>query len=85
MLALLYISFFVSEIEKNTKMCFYNRSIPIVGLFLIEQSQEYSRCLWQLKHKMITKALNDKHSVVLESLREWTQTTNGQLMVIKGV
>lgn len=69
-LALLYISLFVSEIEKNMKMYFYNRTIAIVGHLLIEQSQEHSSCLWELKHKMITKALKDKHSVVLEILRE---------------
>lgn len=51
-------------------MYFYNRTIPIAGCFLSEQSQEYSRCLWELKHKIITKALKDKLGVVLESLRE---------------
>lgn len=38
MLALVYIFLFVSEKEKNTEMYFYNRTIPIVGHFLIEQS-----------------------------------------------
>jgi len=55
--------------EKNTKMQFYNRTIPSEGPFLIEQSHDYSRSLWELKHNMIAKALKDKPAMLLESPR----------------
>lgn len=71
MLVLLYISLLVSEIEKNKKKIYsYNRTIPIVSHFLTEQPQEDSRCLLELKYKMITRALKDKCGVVSQSLRE---------------
>lgn len=74
----------VRDGEKYKKV-FYDRTIPTGSPFLIEQSQDYRGCLWELKHNMITKVLKDKHDMILESPRVWTQTIIGQLMVIKGI
>lgn len=55
--------------EKNTKVYFYNRTIPAGGFFLTEQSQDYGRCLWELEDDMKTKPLKVKHGIALESLK----------------
>lgn len=68
--AIIYFLVSVRDREKQKKIYSYNRTIPIVSHFLTEQSQENSRCLLELKYKMITRALKDKRGVVSQSLRE---------------